>query len=97
MEYNLKKLPIGIQYFEEIHTGDYIYVDKTQQLLQLIQNGKSYFLSRPRRFGKTLAISTLKAMFEGKSNLFHGLACEQWVREQQMHPSPVISLDMSGR
>ena len=91
----MQKLPIGIQSFEKIRLGNYLYVDKTKQILQLIQNGECYFLSRPRRFGKSLTISTLGAMFKGKAELFKGLYAEDWVKEQSKHPSPVIKLDMS--
>ena len=75
------KLPIGIQTFEEIRTENYIYIDKTKQILQMIENGKCYFLSRPRRFGKSLTISTLEAMFQGQVDLFKGLYAEEWVQE----------------
>ena len=68
--------PVGIQSFEEIRKGDYCYVDKTAQIYQLVKTGKYYFLSRPRRFGKSLLISTLEAYFQGKKELFHGLAME---------------------
>ena len=61
----MKKLPIGIQTFSEIRTDDYVYIDKTGIALNLINNGKYYFLSRPRRFGKSLFIDTLKNIFEG--------------------------------
>ena len=91
----MQKLPIGIQSFIDIRTENYLYVDKTKQILNLIENGKCYFLSRPRRFGKSLTISTLEAMFKGKAELFKGLYAEDWVKEQSKHPSPVIKLDMS--
>ena len=88
----MQKLPIGIQSFEKIRLGNYLYVDKTKQILQLIQNGECYFLSRPRRFGKSLTLSTLEAMFKGKAELFKGLYAENWVKEQAKHPNPVIKL-----
>ena len=91
----MQKLPIGIQNFEDIRIEDYLYIDKTKQILSLIENGKCYFLSRPRRFGKSLTLSTLEAMFKGKAELFKGLYAEEWVKEQAKHPSPVIKLDMS--
>ena len=72
-----KKLPIGIQTFREILEGGYYYVDKTQLALQLIEDGKHYFLSRPRRFGKSLFLDTLKALFEGHEKLFQGLTAEK--------------------
>ena len=87
-------LPIGIQSFEKIRLNNYLYVDKTKQILQLIQSGECYFLSRPRRFGKSLTLSTLEAMFKGKAELFKGLYAEEWVKEQSKHPNPVIKLDM---
>jgi len=69
----MRKLPIGIQDFEDLRTNNYLYVDKTQYVYQLTQYGKPYFLGRPRRFGKSLFLSTLKAYFEGKKELFEGL------------------------
>ncbi|MBR0519000.1 AAA family ATPase, partial [bacterium] len=92
----MQKLPIGIQSFEDIREENYLYIDKTKQILQLIQNGKCYFLSRPRRFGKSLTISTLETIFKGKAELFKGLYAEEWVKEQSKHPNPVIKLDMGG-
>ena len=92
----MRKLPIGIQSFEDIRIENYLYVDKTKQILNLIENGKCYFLSRPRRFGKSLTLSTLEAMFQGKVELFKGLYAEDWVKEQAKHLNPVIKLDMSG-
>ena len=92
----MQELPIGMQNFESIReNNDYLYVDKTEKLLQLAKTKKSYFLSRPRRFGKSLTISTLEAMFQGKAELFKGLYAEEWVKEQAKHPNPVIKLDMS--
>ena len=88
----MQKLPIGIQSFEKIREDNYLYIDKTKQILQLIQNGYCYFLSRPRRFGKSLTLSTLEAMFKGKAELFKGLYAENWVKEQAKHPNPVIKL-----
>ena len=88
-------LPIGVQDFVQMRTDNLLYVDKTGKLLELIQNGRRYFLSRPRRFGKSLTLSTLDAMFSGKADLFKGLKAEEWVTEQAKHPSPVLRLDMS--
>ena len=65
----LQKLPIGIQSFEKIREGDFVYVDKTEFVNRLISSGNYYFLSRPRRFGKSLLLSTFKAYFEGKREL----------------------------
>ena len=94
----IKDLPIGLQSFQNIRDNDYnyLYVDKTEKLLQLAKTKNSYFLSRPRRFGKSLTISTLESMFQGKAELFKGLYAEEWVKEQANHPNPVITLDMSG-
>ena len=92
----MQKLPIGIQSFEKIREGNYFYVDKTEKILQLIENGECYFLSRPRRFGKSLTLSTLEAMFQGKVELFKGLYAEEWVKEQAKNPNPVIKIDMSS-
>ena len=68
------KYPIGIQSYESLRRDDYVYVDKTALIYQLVTTGRYYFLSRPRRFGKSLLISTLQAYFEGKRELFEGLA-----------------------
>ena len=62
----MKKLPIGIQTFREIIKGDYVYIDKIKEVLELIKNYKYVFLSRPRRFGKSLLLDTIKEAFEGK-------------------------------
>jgi hypothetical protein len=69
-----RKLPIGIQNFREIRADDHYYVDKTALALKLVNEGKHYFLSRPRRFGKSLFLDTLKELFEGNEPLFQGLA-----------------------
>lgn len=68
-----RKLPIGIQTFEDIVENNYLYVDKTAFVYKLANIGKAYFLSRPRRFGKSLLVSTFKSYFEGKRELFEGL------------------------
>ncbi|PID48616.1 MAG: AAA family ATPase, partial [Proteobacteria bacterium] len=74
-----KILPIGIQSFREIREENYYYVDKTALAIKLVQEGKHYFLSRPRRFGKSLFLDTLKELFAGHQALFKGLAAEyQW-------------------
>ena len=84
----LKKLPIGIQTFSEIRTEGYLYVDKTEYLCRLADEGKYYFLSRPRRFGKSLMLSTFRSMFEGKKELFEGLHVENnWDWERT---SPIL-------
>lgn len=75
----MKKLPIGIQTFSEIRDGGYVYVDKTKQIHELITSGKYFFLSRPRRFGKSLTLSTIRSIYEGRKDLFEGLWIEnQW-------------------
>jgi len=70
-------MPIGIQSFEKLITNDFFYVDKTEYIWDLVQNPAPYFLSRPRRFGKSLLLSTLKAYFLGQKELFKGLAIEK--------------------
>ncbi len=94
-EDTLKTLPIGTYDFGKLRQRGHIYVDKTRRLVELITSGDWYFLSRPRRFGKSLTISTLEAMFRGQKELFKGLAAEAWVAEQAEHPAPVLHLDMS--
>ncbi len=90
----MKKLPIGIQTFSEIIEEGHAYVDKTGLALNLIEAGKYYFLSRPRRFGKSLFISTLQALFEGRKNLFTGLeACNRWDWQTKY---PVIKISFGG-
>ena len=95
MSKELQTLPIGIQSFEMLRRDGLLYVDKTHRLQEFILSGKRYFLSRPRRFGKSLTLSTLDAMFQGKAELFKGLAAEGWVTEQARRPAPVLRLDMS--
>ena len=73
----MQELPIGVQSFTSLRRDNLLYVDKTAQLLKLIQSGRRYFLSRPRRFGKSLTLSTLEAMFSGQAELFCGLAAEE--------------------
>ena len=88
-----RKYPIGVQTFEKLRDGNFVYVDKTALIYKMVQEGNYYFLSRPRRFGKSLLLSTLKAYFEGKKDLFHGLALEQL--EQEWHVHPVLHLDLN--
>ena len=95
MSENLQTLPIGTFNFEKLRRMGNLYVDKTARLVELADAGAWYFLSRPRRFGKSLTLSTLDAMFSGKTELFQGLAAEAWVTEQAKHPAPVLRLDMS--
>jgi len=94
-EKKLPALPVGIFNFEQLRKYDMIYVDKTPQLLELARLPGRYFFSRPRRFGKSLTLSTLDAVFSGKVELFRGLAAEDWVDEQAKHPCPVLRFDMS--
>ena len=93
MESTLKNFPIGIQDFESLRIDNYLYVDKTSLIYKLLSTGRYYFLSRPRRFGKSLLISTLKAYFLGKKKLFSGLAIEQL--EKQWTVYPVLHLDLN--
>ncbi|GIV27317.1 MAG: ATPase AAA [Bacteroidia bacterium] len=80
----MRKLPIGVQSFDEIRSGDYIYVDKTRYVLDLIESGKYYFLSRPRRFGKSLLVDTMRCLFEGRKELFEGLYIyDKWDWEEK--------------
>ncbi|MCS6967661.1 MAG: AAA family ATPase, partial [Bernardetiaceae bacterium] len=72
----IQKYPLGIQHFSELRGGGYVYVDKTAQIYSLIEQGKYYFLSRPRRFGKSLLLSTLGELFSGNQPLFSGLWIE---------------------
>lgn len=90
-----RKLPIGIQSFEDIRNNKYIYIDKTAELYNLIDSGKTYFLSRPRRFGKSLLISTLQAFFLGKKELFTDLKIAQL--EKNWDKYPVFYFDFSGK
>ena len=68
----MKKLPLGIQTLRNILEEGYLYVDKTKEIMPLFESGKFYFLSRPRRFGKSLLVSTLKEIFLGNKELFKG-------------------------
>ena len=92
MESQQRIYPIGVQNFEKIRKDGYVYIDKTALIYQLV-SGSYYFLSRPRRFGKSLLISTLEAYFQGKRELFEGLAMEKleknWVKR------PVLHLDLN--
>ena len=89
-----QNLPIGIQSFSEIRENNFLYVDKTEIIHQLVSAGKYYFLSRPRRFGKSLTLSTIKALFQGQKNLFDGLwIMDNWDWTQQ---NPVIHISFSS-
>ena len=94
VETNDRKLPVGIQSFEEIRKGGYLYVDKTDIIWQLANRGKKYnYLIRPRRFGKSVLVDTLESYFMGKKELFEGLKIMQM--ETEWVKRPVIRLDMS--
>jgi len=95
MEIKKLNLPIGIQTFEKLRTEGCVYVDKTKYLIDLIDNGSIYFLARPRRFGKSLTISTFDALFSGKKELFKGLYAEEFLNRSNFQHSPIIRLDMS--
>lgn len=99
-----RKYPVGIQSFESIRKDGYLYVDKTALIYKMITEGKPYFLSRPRRFGKSLLISTLQAVFEGRRDLFEAFTTEQGVEQPQLYIAqtdwrwekyPVIRFDFS--
>lgn len=89
-----RKLPIGIQTFERIRTEGYLYVDKTAWVWQLASTSTPYFLSRPRRFGKSLLISTFESYFQGRKDLFEGLAIEKL--ETEWIEYPVLHLDLNA-
>jgi hypothetical protein len=89
----LKKLPIGIQTFSKIRNGDYLYIDKTDIALELIENNEYTFLSRPRRFGKSLFLDTLQDIFEGRKELFKDLYIYDKYDFQEY---PVIKIDWAG-
>ena len=89
----MKKLPIGIQSFKKLRESNYLYADKTAYIYKMIQSEGSIFLSRPRRFGKSLLVSTLEELFLGNKELFQGL----WIDTSgyDYEPYPVIHLDMN--
>ena len=89
-----KIYPIGIQNFEKIRKGGYCYIDKTALIYQMVKTGSYYFLSRPRRFGKSLLLSTLEAYFQGKKELFKGLAIEKL--EKDWIKYPILHLDLNA-
>ena len=89
----MTKYPIGLQNFQGLREDGYVYVDKTAFVYELATTGKYYFLSRPRRFGKSLFISTLEAYYQGKKELFKGLALEQLEKNWVVHP--VFHIDLN--
>ncbi len=99
----LRELPIGIQSFEKLRERELLYVDKTQYIVPLLRGGGIYFLSRPRRFGKSLFLSTLQAYFEGHKALFEGLALEQaepalaaLEKREAWRKYPILYLDLNS-
>ena len=91
----MRKLPIGIQTFEKLREGGYLYVDKTAFVWRIASTETPYFLSRPRRFGKSLLLSTFEAYFEGKKELFEGLAIAGLEKEWKKYP--VLHLDLNAK
>ncbi|MDR3269027.1 MAG: AAA family ATPase, partial [Tannerella sp.] len=90
----MKQLPIGTQSFSVLRSTDCLYVDKTEYVHRMIITGRIYFLSRPRRFGKSLLVSTLDALFKGRKDLFEGLYIyDKWDWTQQ---NPVLRIDFGG-
>ena len=92
---NNMKYPIGIQSFEKIITEGYLYIDKTQMIYDMVENGKIYLLSRPRRFGKSLLVSTLECYFQGRKELFKGLAIDNLETDWKQYA--VFHLDFNGK
>ena len=91
----VNKYPVGIQTFEDIREKGYLYIDKTKYIVDFREKGMKYvFLSRPRRFGKSLFASTLQAYFEGRKELFEGLAITDYEKDWVKHP--VFHFDLSG-
>ncbi|EZG78339.1 AAA-ATPase, partial [Gregarina niphandrodes] len=87
-------LSLGSQNFEDLRTRGCAYVDKTDQVWEIANAGRPYVLSRPRRFGKSLLISTFKAYFQGRKDLFTGLAIESLEKKWEQYP--VLHLDLSA-
>jgi hypothetical protein len=90
----LPKLPLDLSTFTTLRKSGYLYVDKTEHAYNLITQGRRYFLSRPRRFGKSLFISTLKEILEGNKSLFNGLIIGK--SDYEWHRHGVIALDLSS-
>lgn len=93
-EMMIMKYPIGIQNFEKIRREGYVYVDKTPWMWKMISEGSYYFLSRPRRFGKSLMVSTLEAFFSGQRELFKGLYVDTVEWDWQQYP--IMHLDLNS-
>ena len=100
-----RKYPVGIQSFESIRKDGYLYVDKTALIYKMITEGKPYFLSRPRRFGKSLLVSTLAAVFEGRRELFEAFTTKDGIEQPQLFIAttdwewekyPVLRFDFSA-
>ena len=94
MEQDIRRYPIGVQTFEKIREDNYIYIDKTALIYDLVKGNAIYFLSRPRRFGKSLLVTTLESYFSGRKELFKGLAMESL--EKDWIEYPVLHFDFSG-
>lgn len=92
-EQTIKNLPVGVQNFESLIKDNYLYVDKTSQIWRLTHTGRHYFLARPRRFGKSLLLSTIEAYFQGKKDLFSGLHIYEEEKEWVQHP--IFHIDLS--
>lgn len=90
------KYPLGVESFEGIRSDGYLYVDKTALVYQIAMSGKYYFLSRPRRFGKSLLISTLEAYFRGRKGLFEGLAIDRLEKPWNEYPTLKLSLNVAN-
>jgi len=95
----IRNMPVGVQSFEIMRTSPYVYVDKTHFIPKLEVVGRAHFLARPRRFGKSLFISTLQAYFEGRKELFKGLAIEKFKAEtgNEWQSYPVLKLDLNAK
>ena len=88
------KYPIGIQSFDRLREDGFVYVDKTALVYNLVQTGSIYFLSRPRRFGKSLLVSTLACYFQGRKELFDGLAIADLEKDWLQYP--IFRIDFNG-
>ena len=91
------KYPIGVQSFDPLIENGYVYADETNLVYQLVTTGKIYFLSRPRRFGKSLLVSTLKCYFQGRKDLFNGLVIERLETEWVEYPVFRIGVSFSSQ